>query len=144
MKHIKAKEPMGKAAVLNKLLWAAGAAGALMVCFILCRHIFYELHVNRQWPLAMLLLGLVVILIAAVPGAKKMMVCTVAGYLTGFIAGIAFNVEYDVIIDSIVVEQRYTAWHIWTVVFITIIIAGAIWDVLSRNKTKKTDAVHSA
>jgi Kef-type K+ transport system membrane component KefB len=93
----------------------------------------------------MFLLGLAVTFAAAFPGAKKVMVCTAAGYVVSFIAGIVFNYEYDFIVDGVVQSRNYTAWQIWTVSFLIMILAGIIWEVGAAafrpyNKTGKLKA----
>ena len=128
---------MAKATLLNRIFWVAGAAGALSVCYLLCGHIFYELHGNKQWPLAMFIFGLAVILIAAFPGAKKAMVCTAAGYVVSFIAGIVFNSEYDYIVDGVLQDRRYTAWQIWTASYLGLIFAGIVWEIVSKRMKRK-------
>jgi transcriptional regulator with XRE-family HTH domain len=128
-KQQKAKTLIGRDAVFNRFFWGAGATGALLVCFLLCGYIFRVLHNNTDWPNLMLLLGLIVIFIAAFTSAKKVMVCTVAGYVVSFIAGLVFNYEYDVIVDGVVQSQNYTAWIIWTISFIALITAGIIWEI---------------
>jgi hypothetical protein len=126
------KEIIGKAAILNRLFWGAGATSALFACFLLCRYIFQELHNNTDWPIAMFLLGVAVVLIAAFLNAKRVIVCTVAGYVISFIAGIVLNYEFDVIVDGVVQSQNYTAWVIWTISFIVLITAGITWEVISK------------
>jgi hypothetical protein len=133
MEHIQAKELEGRAVIFNKAFWAAGASGALFICFLLCRHIFYELYGNLDWPIAMFVLGLAVIFVAAFPGAKKAMVCTVAGYVISFMVGIVFNYEREIVNNGIIVERNYTAWWIWTASFLLAIAAGVVWEVASRH-----------
>ena len=130
---------MEKRIVLNRVFWVAGTAGALSVCYLLCGHIFYELHGNKQWPLAMFILGLAVILIAAFPDAKKVMICTAAGYVISFIAGIVFNSEYDSIVDGVLQDRRSTAWQIWTASFLVLIITGIVWEVISNRMKNRRE-----
>jgi len=120
-----------RTAVLDRILWTVGTAVALLACHLLCGHIFYELYGNKDWPIAMFILGLTVILIAAFPNAKKVMAFTVTGYAASFIAGIVFNFEYLLIIDGVLQDIRYTAWQIWTVSFLIFIAAGVIWEIFS-------------
>ena len=129
---------MSKSTLLNRIFWAAGTSGALLVCFLLCRHIFYELHGNKQWSLVLFIIGLAVILISALLGAKKVMVCTAAGYVISFIAGIVFNSEYDFIVDGILQDRRSTAWQIWTVSFIVLIFAGIVWEFISNRMKRRS------
>jgi len=126
-KHIKVKEPIGKAKVLDRIFWTIGAASSLLVCYFLFRHIFYELLGNKEWPFVLFVFGLAVIFIAAFTGSKKVMICTVTGYMASFIIGIVFNSDYYMY------ESRYNnAWQIWTVSFLVIIVAGIIWEVVSN------------
>ena len=128
---------MSKPTILNKIFWTAGTAGALFVCFLLCRHIFYELHGNKDWAFAMFIVGLTAIFISAFFGAKKVMVCTVAGYVISFIAGIVFNYEYDFIMDGVLQDRRYTAWLIWTISFLVLIFAGILWEFIGKRIRKQ-------
>ena len=128
---------MAKNVVINKMLWAAGTAVALLVCYLICRHLFYELHGNKDWPLAMLILGLAVIFISAFFGAKKVMVCTAAGYVVSFIAGIVFNSYHDVVVNGEVVSRNSTAWLIWTVTFLVLIFAGIVWEFIGKRIRKQ-------
>jgi hypothetical protein len=137
MRHIKTKELIGKAAVLNRIFWASGTVCVLTVCFALCSQISYELHGNRDWSFVMFLLGLVVVLVAAIAGAKKVIVCAAVGYVFSFIVGIIFNFENPLIIDGIVMDRRPTWWQIWTISFVAVIVAGIIWEVISKRMKKK-------
>ena len=138
MGKINAGGPAEKSAILSKLYWGAGAGCALFLSFLLCRHVFFLLHSNRQWAFVMFLLGLAVIFIATLFNAKKVLVCTTVGYVFSFILGIVFNWEYDdIVIDGVVHSRNYTAWQIWTIAFIAIIFIGIIWEVASRRYLKK-------
>lgn len=127
---------MSKPAILNRIFWATGTAGALLVCYLLCGHIFYELHGNKDWSLAMFILGLAVIFISAFFGAKRVMVCTTVGYVISFIAGIVFNFEYDFFVDGVLQDRRYSAWQIWTVSFLVLIFAGIAWEFIGKRIRK--------
>ena len=121
-----------------KTLWGAGAVVALFVSYLICDRIYYLLH-NNDWSVVLFWFGMVVILIAAFSGAKKVMICTVAGYVISFIAGIVFNFEYDsVVIDGVVMERNYTAWQIWTVMFLVLIIAGIVWEIIGNTMKKRS------
>jgi hypothetical protein len=90
------------------------------------------MHGNKDWAFAMFIVGLTAIFISAFFGAKKVMVCTAAGYVVSFIAGIVFNFNYDFIVDGVLQDSRYTAWLIWTVSFLALVIAGVVWEVVSK------------
>jgi len=131
---------MSKPAILNRIFWAAGTAGALLICYLICRDIFYELRGNKDWSLVMFVFGLAVIFISAFFGAKKVMVCTAAGYVVSFIAGIVFNSYHDVVVNGEVVSTNSTAWLIWTFTFLVLIFAGIVWEIVNK-RMKRIRAV---
>ena len=114
----------------NRLFWIAGAAAALVLCFLLCRYLFFDFHGNKQWPVVLLVAGLITSGVAAIFDGKKLMICTVLGYIAGFAFGIAFGVDG--------VDQGGGAtnnwWIIWTISFVAIIVIGAIWEIISRRR----------
>jgi membrane-bound ClpP family serine protease len=95
------------------------------------------MHGNKDWAFAMFIVGLTAIFISAFFGAKKVMVCTAAGYFVSFIAGIVFNHEYDFIVDGVLQDRRYTAWQIWTVAFLVLIFAGIVWEFIGTRIRKQ-------
>ena len=119
----------------NRIIWMAGAFVALFVSFLLCRYVLLGLHGMKQWPVIMFLFGLIFIVIAAIFDGRKVMICTVAGYIGGFVLGMLFN-NYGVDQGG---GRTSNAWKIWTVSFIVIMIAGILWQLLDKHiKKKKT------
>jgi len=120
----------------NRTIWALGAVIALAAGYFLCGHVFLFLHRMGQWPIILFLFGLIVIAIAAIRDSRKVMLCTVGGYIIGFALGMAFNW------DTYHPERGpgvYTNnnWSIWTVSFLLFIAAGIIWEIVCR-RMKKT------
>jgi len=117
----------------NRIIWTVGAFVALYVSFLLCRYVLLGLHGMKQWPVFMLLFGLIFIIIAAIFDGRKVMICTVAGYIGGFALGMLFK--------SYGKEQgggrTSNAWQIWTVSFIVIVIAGIVWELMDKHMKKK-------
>jgi len=137
VKHFKKIELIGKAAIINRILWVVGTVGALFVCFVPYRHFFYIQHGNKDWAFVMFIVGLATIFISAFPGAKKVMVCTVVGYVISFIVGNIFNFYYDVVVNGEVVSRNSTAWLIWTVTFLVLIFAGIVWEFIGKRIRKQ-------
>ncbi|MCL2487211.1 MAG: hypothetical protein FWE80_00840 [Oscillospiraceae bacterium] len=109
----------------NKLFWFIGSIAALSVSYVLCRYVFFGLHGNKGWSGVLFVLGAVVLLISARFYCRRIMVSTVAGYMIGFILGIVFNAEGR---DP----GTTTWWIIWTVSFLVFILAGIVWEVISK------------
>jgi len=119
----------------NRIIWALGAVIALAGGYLLCGHVFLFLHRRGQWSIILFLFGLIVIAIAAIRDSRKVMLCTVGGYIIGFALGMAFNW------DTYHPERGpgvYTNnnWSIWTVSFLLFIAIGIIWEIVCRRKKK--------
>ena len=87
----------------------------------------------------MFILGLAIILISAFFGCKKVMMCTAAGYAVGFLAGVIFNFEYDLIADGVLQDRHNTWWQIWTATFLAVITAGIVWEIIGKCMEKKAN-----
>jgi len=119
----------------TRILWALGAALALGIGYLLCGHVFLGLHGMGQWPIILFAFGLIVIAIAAVFDARKVMLCTVGGYVIGFALGMLFHW------DSYHPERGpgvYTNnnWSIWTISFLCFILLGIVWEMVDRRRLR--------
>ena len=127
----KKEEP--KNSMLRKALWLVTAIAVLFVSFLLCRFTFLDLHGSYQYPVFLLLAGIAAAIIAAIFDGYKVMICTVIGYIGGFAFGIMLGVDG--------IDQGGGAtnnwWVLWTVSFIALIIAGVIWELLSRRTARR-------
>jgi NADH:ubiquinone oxidoreductase subunit 6 (subunit J) len=80
------------------------------------------------------IIGLVILAISAIKDARKLMACTIFGYIGGFAAGILFSV--DGVDEGGGAANNW--WQIWAIAYIAIIIVGVLWEILSkRAKNKK-------
>ena len=126
-----------KSTYRKRIFWAAGTAIALFLCFLLCRFIFIESHGSYQYPVVLFVVGIVAVIIAAIFDGRKIMINTVVGYVGGFALGIFFSVDG--------VDQgggtTNNWWVIWTVSFIAIIIAGIIWEIISKSCMKAKSSI---
>jgi len=117
-----------KSTYKNRMFRAVGAVIALSICLLICQYISGVFFGNRQWSLVLFIIGLVALAIAAIIDGRKVMICTVIGYIGGFGAGIIFATEG--------VDPGGGAtnnwWQIWTLSFLAMICVGAVWEALSR------------
>ena len=119
--------------MLKKAMWLGTTIAVLFVSFLLCRFTFLDLHGSYQYPVFLLLAGIFAAIIAAIFDGRKVMICTMIGYIGGFAFGIMFGVDG--------VDQGGAAtnnwWVLWTISFIVLIVTGVIWDLLDRRTAKK-------
>ncbi|MCL2030576.1 MAG: helix-turn-helix transcriptional regulator [Oscillospiraceae bacterium] len=118
----------GKSALLGKILWLGTTAAVLLGSFFLCRFTFLDWHGSYQYPVFLLLIGLAAAAIAAIADGRKVMIGIMLGYLGGFAVGIVFGV------DGVDPGGGATNnwWVLWTVSFAASILAGVIWEMISR------------
>lgn len=96
--------------------------GVLLAGFLLCRFAFFGLHGMKEWPLDLLLAGLVVITMSLLTKKQIIAWFTAAGYLAGFFVGVLFHREgFDP-----GGGRTDNLWILWTVAFMVCIVAGAI------------------
>lgn len=117
----------------NRIIWAVGTFTALCICFLLCRYSFFGLHGMKQFPVIVLIIGLIVLSVVAIFDGRKVMICTVAGYIGGFAKGMLFNTDG---VDS-GGGRTNNAWQIWLVSFIVIVIAGIIWELVYKRAKRR-------
>ena len=123
-----------KSNLKSKLYWFIGAIAALCVCFLLCRYVFFSLHGMSQWTFILFVFGLVIILIAAIAGARKVMFGTVSGYIVGFALGMIF--QTNTFHPYRGPDGGYTnnAWVIWTLVYLAFIVLSIVWEVIAKKR----------
>jgi transcriptional regulator with XRE-family HTH domain len=122
-----------KVAIKVKISTGISASIVLFMGYLLCGHAFLFLHGMGQWPIVLLVFGLIVIAISAVSNSRKVMIGTVAGYVIGFVCGMLFNW------DTYHPERGpgvYTNnnWLIWLAAFLLFIAIGVIWEIISRHR----------
>ena len=113
------------------------ASAALFACYLLCGHVFLHLHGMGQWPIVLLVFGLIVIVISALANARNVMIGTIAGYLTGFALGMVLGHDYYMSVGLMpdgheLFIPRHNGWAIWTLAYLAFIALGVIGEVISR------------
>ena len=101
---------------------------ALLTGFVICRYVFFDLHGMKEWPLDLLILGLVVLLISLLAGKKYFPWFASCGYHIGFWLGVIFHAEgFDP-----GGGRTDNLWQIWTIVFVVCILAGVVLEVVVK------------
>lgn len=118
--------------IRSKVIWGILASLAMLLSFILCRYVLFDLHGMKQWPFYLFLFGLVIMVIAAVFEARWVMLLTITGYIGGFAFGILFGADYV----DLGCGRSNNIWVIWTVSFIIIILVGIIWELINKRIMK--------
>lgn len=114
----------------NKLLLLSHlySLGALLTGFVLCRFVFLSLHGMKEWPVDLLIFGLIVQLIALLARKKYAPWFCAAGYSLGFWLGVIFHTEgFDP-----GGGRTDNLWQIWTMVFIVCIFVGVVLEIVMK------------
>lgn len=131
--NVEDKNTMNKRTIKSRIIWAVGSVIMLCISFMLCRFTFLYLHGSYDWPMFLFILGLIALAISAIRDVRRVMVCTVIGYIGGFALGIIFGV------DGVDYGGGGTNnwWFIWGCLYFAAIAVGVIWEVVSRQIKKK-------
>ena len=125
-----------KIPIKERLLWAVGAIASLWICYVL----WYILSSNdiitvlswqflRGWSFNLFVFGAIIIFIAMLTFARKIMISTVTGYAVGLVLAIFFNSDTFDPNPGIYVNN---AWFIWTATYLIAIVAGVACEVVNR------------
>ncbi len=112
----------------KKMILRLAPFGILLLGFVLCRFAFFGLHGMKEWPLDLLLAGLVVITMSLLTKKQIIAWCTAGGYLAGFFVGVLFHSEgFDP-----GGGRTDNLWILWTVTFMVCIVAGAVTETVIK------------
>ena len=106
------------------LLWLY-SIGVLLLGFLLCRFVFIGLHGMKEWPVDLLIVGLVVHLISLFIKKRYVPWFASIGYFVGFWAGVLLHKEG---IDP-GGGTTDNLWQIWTILFLGCILAGVVVEI---------------
>ena len=101
------------------------ALGILFIGFVLGRHVFFDVHGMKEFPVTLLILGLAVMLISVLTSKKVLPYFISAGYIIGFVFGFLFQVTK---MDANGVSVN-NLWVIWASVYVIFIIAGFLCEL---------------
>lgn len=102
--------------------------GILLLGFVLCRYVFFDLHGMKEWPVDLLIAGLTALLISLFARKQYVPWFTAGGYVFGFLLGVLFHTEGTDLGGG----KTNNLWIIWTVVFAVCILAGGVIEILLR------------
>lgn len=103
----------------------------LLIAFFSFRYLLFELHGMKQFPLYLLIVGIIVITVSGfIKGNRIAPILTVAGYIVGFFIGYLLAVtSYDP-----GGETLNNMWLIWMGSYAAAIIAGILIEIFNGKK----------
>ena len=104
------------------------ALGILMIGFGLGRYVFFDVHGMKEFPVALLVLGLAVMLISLLTSKKVLPYFISTGYLIGFVFGFLLQVTK---MDANGVSVN-NLWVIWAGVYVAFIVVGFLCEALFK------------
>lgn len=103
--------------------------GVLLTGFVICRYaVFGVIHGMKEWPVDLLIAGLVVQLISLLARKQYASWFSAIGYFLGFWLGAIFHKEG---VDP-GGGRTDNLWQIWTIVFLICILAGILFEVILK------------
>lgn len=99
--------------------------GVLLLGFLLCRYVFFDLHGMKEWPFDLLMFGLVALLLSLLARKQYVPWFIAIGYALGFCMGVLFHTEGTDPGGG----KTDNLWVIWTVVFLGCILAGVLFEL---------------
>jgi hypothetical protein len=118
--------------IKGKILWGFSMLVLFGISYWLCRFAFFQMHGMKQWPNLLAVMGITILVVAALFGNRIIPVASIIGYLGGFILAMIFNTDG--------VDQgggrTNNAWIIWGTIFIFSILLGFILSCIYKNRPK--------
>lgn len=107
----------------------------LLLGFVLCRYVFFDIHGMKEFPLVLLVVGIIVMVISLLSSRKIMPFFISTGYIIGFVTGFIFqNTKMDA--NGVSVNNL---WVIWAAVYLSLMVIGAICELLFKKYGSKVD-----
>ena len=106
------------------------AAAILLVDFLLCRYLFFDLHGMKDWPEFMLGLGIFVLVVSFLLKGQHLPLISANGYLAGFVAGLIFHTNG---VDPSG-GRTNNMWLIWLAVWLGVVLVGGAVELICRRK----------
>ena len=102
--------------------------GILLIGFVLCRYVFFDLHGMKEWPVDLFIAGLVALLVSLFARKQYVPWFTAGGYVFGFLLGVLFHTEGTDPGGG----KTDNLWSIWMLVFLGCIMAGFLFEVVMK------------
>ncbi len=98
--------------------------------YLVLRYPLFFLHGMKQWPLALFLAGVIIVVISGLVLSRKILpLFTLAGYVVGFIFGCIFQFDYGPDYNRL-----NSFWMIWTCIYFAAILAGIAAEVICSKR----------
>lgn len=102
----------------------------LIGSYLVLRYPLLFLHGMKQWPYALFLVGVIIIVISGLVLSRKILpFFTLAGYIVGFIFGYIFQFDYGSNYNRL-----NSFWIIWTCVYLVAILAGIMAEIICSKR----------
>ena len=102
--------------------------GILLLGFVLCRYVFFDLHGMKVWPVDLFIAGLAALLVSLFARKQYVPWFTAGGYVFGFLLGVLFHTEGTDPGGG----KTDNLWSIWMLVFLGCIMAGFLFEVVTK------------
>ena len=112
----------------QEVIWGIGSFICLDLLYLLCRYILFDLHGMKQWPDLLAAAGIIVLAAALIKHCKALILCTNAGYIAGFLAGICFR-SYGTDAGG---GRTSNTWMIWILVYAGFMVLGLLIDLVRK------------
>ena len=106
------------------------SAAIVVVDFLLCRYVFFDLHGMKDWPGFMLGLEIAVLAVSFLLRGQHLPLISANGYLSGFVAGLVFHSKgFDP-----GGGRTNNLWLIWLLVWLAVVLIGGAVELFYRRK----------
>ena len=102
----------------------------VLVDFLLCRYLFFDLHGMKDWPAFMLWSELAVLGISFLCKGRHLPLISANGYLAGFVAGLVFQTDG---VDP-GGGRTNNLWLIWLIVWLGVVVLGIAAEIFSSRR----------
>ena len=106
------------------------SAVILLLDFLLCRYLFFELHGMKEWPVFMLGLGIAVLIVSFLLKGRHLPLISANGYLAGFVVGLVFRTNG---MDP-GGGRTNNMWLIWLAVWLGVNLVGVTAEIFLGRK----------
>ena len=114
----------------NHIALYLSSAAILLVDFLLCRYLFFDLHGMKDWPVVMLGLEIAVLMISFLFKGRYLPLISVNGYLAGFVVGLVLCTDG---VDP-GGGRTNNLWLIWLLVWLAVVLIGGAVELFYGRK----------
>ncbi|MCC8357926.1 MAG: hypothetical protein LJU34_08905 [Oscillospiraceae bacterium] len=105
------------------------SASILLLSFVLCRFVFFDLHGMRDWPAVLLIAGGVILGVSVLFRSRYLPLFAALGYPLSFAVGVIFQYDYA---DPAGGMTLNSMWIIWTAAYAILLCIGAVIEIIAR------------